>query len=209
MSNEVIVFFDTETTGKADMKQSPEANVQPDMVQLAATLYDDRSQTIWCSVNAVIHPHESADLAKPRLFTIGDEVAGIHGITDATAIAFGQPRRTILSQFNYMCRNASTMVSHDIDFDLLVMTCAYFREGVPDRMKGLKQVCTMRAATPVVKLPKPWKGKSKPGDEYKWPSLTECYQHFFGTGFDGAHNAMNDVIAMMKVWSELRKLKVL
>ncbi len=209
--SEVIVFFDTETTGKADMKAQYDAPVQPDVVQLAATLWDEKSQTIWTGINAVIHPHESADPAKPRRFTIGDEVAKIHGITDAKALAFGQPRRTILSNFSFMCRNADTIVAHNIDFDLLIMLCAYSREGVPHRLEHLKRVCTMKAATSIVKAPKPagWKGKPKPGDEFKWPTLTECYQHFFGKGFEGAHNAMNDVIAMMQVWRELRKLGAL
>lgn len=207
MTNRRIVFFDTETTGKAELKRAPEDVCQPDIVQLAAALWDEDTQVIWTGINAVVHPHLNADPAQRLLFRISDDVAKIHGITHQHALDFGQPRRTLLSNFNFMCRAADTIVAHNLDFDWLIMQTAYYREGVAHRLGPLHRVCTMRAATDVVRLPKPdgWKGKPKPGDMYKWPTLTECYQHFFGERFEGAHNAMNDVIAMMKVWRELRK----
>ena len=37
----MILFFDTETTGKADFKSSPDAAHQPRLVQFAALLMDE------------------------------------------------------------------------------------------------------------------------------------------------------------------------
>ena len=41
----------------------------------------------------------------------------------------------------------------------------------------------------------------------KAPKLTKAYQFFFGKDFDGAHNAMNDVLATRDVFFALKKRK--
>jgi DNA polymerase III epsilon subunit-like protein len=105
-----------------------------------------------------------------------------------------------------MCRHSDCLIAHNIAFDGPVMETAYLREGVPNRLDHLKRICTMKLATPILKLPKPpGRWKPKPGDEFKWPTLTECHQFFFGEGFDGAHDAMVDVMAMVRVYRELIK----
>lgn len=63
-----ILFFDTETTGKADLKASPEAEFQPRIVQLAAILCDEAAKEV-CSVNIIINP----------VVDIPVEASGIHG----------------------------------------------------------------------------------------------------------------------------------
>ncbi len=194
----MILLFDTETTGKLDFKAGPDAPQQPDIVQLAACLMDEKADRVFGQINMIIEP------PNPEVPWIPDEVAKIHGISDNIARTAGQPRRTVLSAFNHMCKHADFLIAHNIDFDHPVMLTAYHREKAPHRMDHMRRVCTMKAATPVLKLPKPpGKWKPKPGDLYKWPTLTECHQHFFGIPFDGAHNAMNDVMAMAAVLREL------
>ena len=200
----IILFLDTETTGKLDFNASHISPNQPDLVQLAACLFDERSGLILGSMNTIISPYPNADATKPLLFKISPEVSGIHGISQAQAIKFGVPRRTALSLFNFFCRSAEAICAHNKEFDKTVMLSAYHREEVPHRMEHLKEQCTMKAATPILKLPKPFKATK--ADPYKWPSLMECYKHFFNVEFEGAHNAMNDVMAMVKVWIELRKI---
>lgn len=197
----MILFFDTETTGKLFFDLPPEAACQPDVVQLAAVLTDNEADRVFGQINLVIEPPGPARW-------IPEDTAKIHGITDSLAKAAGIPRRTALSAFNHLCKHADTLVAHNIDFDAPVMMTAYRREGVPHRMEGIKRVCTMKAATPVLRLPKPEGWSSRPGDEFKWPKLAECYRHFFGMDFEGAHNAMNDVMAMVAVYQELRKIGV-
>lgn len=199
-----VLFLDTETTGKLDFNQHYSGTDQPDLVQLAACLFNEQSNAVLGSMNVILSPHLGADETKPLLFKISPEVTGIHGISQAQAIKFGVPRRSALSLFNFFCRSADAFCAHSADFDKNVILTAYHREDVPHRMDHLKQQCTMKAATPILKLPKPFKTKSKT-DLYKWPTLTECYKHYFNEEFEGAHNAMNDVMAMMRVWLELRK----
>jgi DNA polymerase III epsilon subunit-like protein len=198
----VILFFDTETTGRLDFKIPPTAPEQPDLVQLAACLTDDAAERIYAQISLIIEP--PANAPKPWL---SEEVSKIHGIDDEMATAVGVPRRIALSAFSMLCKQAEKLIAHNIDFDSPVMETAYYREGVRHRMDVMELVCTMKMAMPVLKLPKPpGKWKSKPPDDlYKWPTLTECHQFFFHEGLEGAHNAMNDVWAMIRVYRELIK----
>lgn len=193
----MILFFDTETTGKLDFKAGPEAAQQPNLVQLACMLMAEGGQVIG-QLNCIIQPNG---------WEISPEVALIHGITNERAKSAGIPMLSCLSVFSHFCKVAKKLVAYNLDFDDVIMQVAYHRAGKPHRMDHLKKICAMRASTPICKLPKPSGWRSKPGDEYKWPSLAEAYAHFFeGKTFDGAHDAMNDVIALIKVYWELRKI---
>jgi DNA polymerase III epsilon subunit-like protein len=204
----MILFFDTETTGKLDFKSPPSDKHQPDLVQLAACLTDDAADRIFGQISMIVQPPEAPVMrAGIQVPWLSEEVAKIHGIDDELARAVGVPRRIALSAFSMFCKQAEKLIAHNMDFDNPVMETAYHREGVRHRMDCMELVCTMKMATPVLKLPKPpGKWKPKPGDLYKWPTLTECHQHFFGEGFDGAHNALNDVFAMIRVYRELIKV---
>lgn len=193
-----VLFFDTETTGKLDFKAPPTASHQPHLVQLAAAMIDWVSGTVIGQLNCIIEPDG---------WVVSDEVAAIHGITTHRAKHCGIPLLSALSVFSQFCRQAKKLVAYNIDFDYAVMEAAYHRVQKPHRMAALDRVCAMKAATPLVKLPKPpGKWKPKPGDEYKWPTLTEAYAHFHdGQTFDGAHNAMNDVMAMVRVCQAMTK----
>lgn len=194
----MILFFDTETSGKLNYRAHYTSVEQPDIVQLAAILYDDIEDRTAAMINLIVEPEG---------FIISEEVSKIHGITHEYAMRAGLPRRTVLSAFTHMCKQAVEIVAHNLSFDWEVTRTAFYRIGCDARTGHLKKTCTMTAATPVLKLPKPFKGKA--GDLFKWPTLTECYQHFFGTTFDGAHNALNDVTAMIDVWKQLRLIGAL
>lgn len=193
-----VLFFDTETNGKTDFRADYTADHQPHLVQLAAMMIEWNSGMVLGEINCII---------KPDGWKVSDEVAAIHGITTERAQDCGIPILSALSVFSQFCLCAKYLVAYNIEFDRTVMQTAYHRVGKPHRLQHLKYVCAMRAATPVVKLPKPPGQKSRPGDEYKWPRLSEAYAHFFnGATFDGAHNAMNDVVAMIKVCQEMAKI---
>lgn len=179
------LFFDTETTGKADFKAAANAEHQPRIVQLGALLTEDDGHEI-ASVNLII---------KPDGFTIPIEASAIHGITTDKAGAFGIPIRYALAVFRSFWTAADTVIAHNTNFDLLLV------EGEMNRWAGSvkpwgevrETFCTMQAMTPICKLP------GKFGD-YKWPKLSEAYSHCFNAEFDGVHNAMADVRACAKVY---------
>lgn len=191
----MILFFDTETTGKLNMRLSPEDPSQPNLVQLGAILMAEGGQ-ICGTLDCIVEPNG---------WEISEEVALIHRIPQALAVRAGIPRRSVLSVFNHMCKHARLIVAHNIEFDWQVMEVQYHREGVPHRMAHLKKICTMKAATPVCKIPKPF--KPSPRDPYKWPSLLETYQFLFGADkiIDSAHSAIADCQALVEIYLEMKK----
>lgn len=186
------LLFDTETTGKASFNLPPEDASQPHLVQLAAILADDDGK-IHAEVSIIIEPSG---------WDISEDVAKIHGISHIRAVAAGVPRRLALSLFNMMILKAKRIGAHNLNFDELIMLAQFAREGATCRIHDVERVCTMRVATPVVKLPARF---PKRGDPYKLPTLTETHQFLFGDGFNGAHDAMIDTRALYRVYFELAK----
>lgn len=186
----MILFFDTETTGKADFKAAPDAPHQPHLVQLGALLTDDTGAEV-ASINLI---------AKPEGFTIPEEASAVHGFTTEKAMASGVDRKHILRVFREFWELANVVVAFNIDFDMLIMDGAIFRlcGGRKAWGKAQETFCAMKAMTSVCKLPGNY------GD-YKWPKLQEAYRHAFGMEFDGAHDAMADVRACAKIYFWLKE----
>ncbi len=57
----------------------------------------------------------------------------------------------------------------------------------------------MIQGTDILKIP------SRKGSGYKWPKLEELHNFLFKEGFDGAHDALNDVMATSKCYFEMNK----
>lgn len=184
----MYLIFDTETTGKVDFNLPPEHETQPRLVQLGAQLLDSDFH-VRAEMNMIV---------KPEGFTISDEVAKIHGITQAIADSYGLKESFVLQSFTSLCKYADVLVAHNLQFDGIVMGRAYHVRKV-DSIVAPKKRCTMHEMTEVCKLP----GR---GGSYKWPSLQEAYSKVTnGETFEGAHDAMADVRACAKVFQYLVK----
>jgi DNA polymerase III subunit epsilon len=191
----MILFFDTETTGKYEFAFPPDDPRQPYIVQLAALLTDDDGKEL-ASLNTII---------KPDGFIIPNEAASIHGITTERARQIGVNIDAALAMFFELKKRADVWVAHNIDFDRAVI------DSVAERMfldvgtfEKNRCFCTMLASAPVLKMPNQYGY-----DTYKWPKLIEAYRHFFGESFDGAHDALADVRACAAVYFKLKKQEVL
>jgi DNA polymerase III epsilon subunit-like protein len=177
------LVFDTETTGRAELKQ-PLAG-QPGIVQLAAILFHGRRPLSHLSF--VMQPER-----RGTPIEVSEEVSGIHGIYQHHIDAVGVPYRVGLAAFNNMVKHADRLVAHNIEFDHFIMRAAYSQIAADQSaLLALPTVCTMKSSEQILKLP------GKYG--YKWPSLMEAHKHFLGEGFDGAHDAMVDVLACSRV----------
>jgi DNA polymerase III epsilon subunit-like protein len=182
----MTIVFDTETTGKADFKLPPEHPSQPRMVQLGAILFNEELETVG-ELNCII---------KPVGFTISDEVAAIHGITQAKAERYGVSEHGVLLLFREWLLTAKRLVAHNIAFDGIVMGRAMaVHELKVDKMP--EPYCTMKASMNICRLPGGF------GGQLKWPKLEEAHQCLFGVGFEGAHDAMADVRACARVYEKL------
>lgn len=89
------------------------------------------------------------------------------------------------------------MIAHNLVFDYSIIASEMYRLKKFPTNKPIK-ICTMATTTELLKLPNPRGG-------YKWPNLTELHTFLFGKGFDGAHDAMDDVKACANCFWVLKK----
>jgi DNA polymerase-3 subunit epsilon len=180
------LYYDTETTGFPKAADSPLAE-QPHIVQLAAILVDDERGEV-ASLNVMIQPDG---------WEIDPGAQEVHGISGEIATECGVPIAVAMAMFSHLSRRADQCVAHNYAFDIKLITFEFERLAAPIIINEREKFCTMEATTNICKLPGRYPGK------WKWPKLTEAHQHFFGEGFDGAHDALVDVRACHRVHKHL------
>lgn len=177
------LVFDTETTGMVNHK-SPDHTVQPHPVQLAMILVQENK--IMSMASVIVIPGKEIEAG----------AAGIHGITKEVVDDVGISMKAATGLFLNFLRRADRIVAHNIDFDLIVTEAMIYRTLVDFDMSEYRdkpRVCTMRSTTDICKLP----GKY---GKHKWPTLNEAYCKLVDSkGFEGAHDALADVMACWKV----------
>lgn len=181
----IFLAFDTETTGLGNFKAEPTHECQPDVVQLAAAIYD-RHGCVYHELNILVQPQRPVE----------PKAAEIHGISQEILDRCGISRRKALSMFHSMVQVSDVLVAHNLNFDSRILQCVYHREQVKnDLFMSKERFCTMLGSMDICKLPNPRFPR-----KYKWPSLDEAYRHLVDpNGFDGAHDALVDVKACRQV----------
>jgi DNA polymerase-3 subunit epsilon len=188
-----ILVFDTETTGlpKNYVASVKAVHNWPRVVSLGMALQirGKELQTYRCIV-------------KPDGFRVPREASNIHGITHERAMDEGIPLTQALDAFEFWLNGCDVLVAHNMSFDRPVLGCEFYRMGrIPIFSPTMERICTKEATTEYVGIPNqyPW------GDPYKWPTLSELHIHLFGEDFQGAHDALDDVMATLRCFNELRK----
>lgn len=144
-------------------------------------------------------------VVRPDGYTIPDEVAAIHGITTDIALRSGVPLKVAIVAFCHMMQAAETLVFHNSEFDCKILDIAMHRAEYVRQRPMTK--CTMRLATPVLKLPPTEKMLAKGMTRhYKRPSLQEAHTALLGEGFTGSHNAITDARACARVFFKLKEM---
>lgn len=186
--NKLCLAFDTETTGKVNKYNLPGTSDQPDLVQLAAILFDQHE----------VHSMFSCYVIPEKAIESGAQE--VHGISYEKCDKLGVSRRTAAAIFLNYARKADVLVGHNLDFDLRVIQTAFIRESVSWKELSTKEkYCTMQESTDICKIP----SQFKPG-EYKWPKLIEAYKVLVDPeGFEGAHDALVDVKACVEIYRKL------
>ncbi len=187
----MLLFVDTETTGLPKYSATNDMEKWPRVVQLAWSLYDIDGNPE--SVNSfIIYPTD---------FTIPQDTAKIHGITTERAKKEGISLHKVLPHFNADVEKATTIIAHNLDFDLPSVHTEFMRCKLKTNLHKKQKFCTMK--TPKIisfcKLP------SLSGRGYKWPTLMQLHLQLFGTEFSDSHNASADVEACARCYFELRR----
>lgn len=186
----MILFFDTETTGKPkDYKAKPqEVDNWPRVVQLAWALFTNDGKPV----------RGFQFIIEPDGWTIEPEAEAVHGISLDRATVIGKPIREVLEKFIYDYEHAHTLVAHNLGFDYPVLAAEMIRAKVRASKVASHKVCTMLASTSFCGIP------GKFGKKPKWPKLEELHLKLFEENFEGAHEAMVDVNACARCFFELR-----
>ncbi len=188
-----ILVFDTETTGLPPRGVTdPKAPGLPHVVELGAAVFA-------VSVNGAFERVRGfSTIIKPDGWEIPEAAAKVHGISTERAAAEGVPAWRALWMFERLIRSAEIVVAHNLDFDLLMINAEFARIGFGSPMIGIDKFCTMKATTPICRIP----GRYR---DFKWPKLEEAYRHLFGEDFDGAHSAEADLEACARIYAELMR----
>lgn len=191
------LFFDTETTGLPKDWKAPSSAVNnwPRMVQIAWVLTDDAGNTL----------ETYSAIVRPEGFVIPREASDIHRVTQARALAEGQPLPDVLAAFTATMAKARQLVAHNIAFDEMILGCEYHRVTGKDPLRKIARACTMKndeiiewAAIPPHRY-----------GSYKWPTLEQLHRKLFKTGVPDAHDALVDVEATVRCYFELRRRGVI
>lgn len=184
---DVVLFFDTETTGLV-VQSRKGAREYPRLVQVAALLVDEAGE-VCGQMDAVM---------RPVGFSIPLRATAIHGITTERAARCGVEVRSALSLFGELARSARLVVAHNVQFDADIIAAEYERLGLRNWLQGRERFCTMRAAAQELARREGVRGR-------KWPTLAEAHRALLGKDFEGAHRAMADVLACRRCYDELRR----
>ena len=190
----MYLIFDTETTGLPRSFKAPISDVDnwPRVVQLAWQLHADDGSLV-----------EHKDfLIKPDGFDIPYGSEQIHGISTELASKEGIDLSEGLALFEAALSKATFLVGHNVNFDVNVLGCEFFREERSTDWvdKKILDTCTEKTAN----LCKLLGGR---GGRFKLPTLSELHEHLFDAQFTEAHNATADVEATTRCFLELIRLK--
>ena len=189
----MYLIFDTETTGLPKNWKAPVTDTDnwPRCVQIAWQLHNDMGDLI----------ESQSYLIKPNDFEIPYESQKIHGISTELAMEDGEILEKVLEKFNISLKKSSFVIGHNIDFDINVIGCEFYRTEIKNSLSNIKllDTCTENTAL-LCELP------GGRGGKYKLPTLVELHKFLFKESFKEAHNATADVEATARCFLELIRI---
>lgn len=183
------LFYDTETSGLPNGKPWIDKG-QPHVIQLGFILSD--KDLILNEQNILIKPTMEDWSMHPK-------AEAVHGISKERVMDEGYPASAIAQLFIDTCAESDVRICHNTRFDQKIMTTFLKREGQSADCVWKNIYCTMLESTALCKLPGRY-------GRHKWPSLQELHKFFFEEGFDGAHDALEDVRAMRRCYYLMKEL---
>lgn len=192
-----ILFFDTETTGLPKNWRAPMTDLDnwPRIIQLAWMRTDEEGNVL----NSEKH------LVKPDGWTVPKEKFWVeNGYSTEKCEDEGKSLAGIIDRFlcDVIHPDTAVLASHNMAFDRNVLGAEMIRYDFK-LTKSLNRMCTKEIGTNLCQLPSPGRFG------FKWPTLSELHQFLFNKGFEGAHDAMADVIALKDYFFEMVRTGVI
>lgn len=185
------LVIDTETSGLFDFSKPADAEGQPRMASIAMIYLASNLEII----------SESMHYIKPDGWTMPEEASKINGLTNEILLEKGEPIKDVLDKYTKAIDDGLIVVAFNAQYDLKILRGELRRAGIDDRFDKTLNICVMRAATDILKIPK------KNGAGYKFPKLSEACE-YFGIEQIAAHTALDDTRVCVKVFGNLMSLGV-
>ena len=195
MTNNLHLFFDTETSGF--IKKSLDHN--------------DPEQSWCCQIGAILSTkdeiiQELDVLIKANGRTIPEFLTNnVHGISVEMTMKDGVEEHEAIELFAALCKDNPKRICHNYKFDSVYLEHLFLRnmDQLSDEARSkyfiqFPHFCTMEDKR-IVQF---CNLKNKAGKP-KWPKLEELYRILFNKDFDNAHNAFADVKATRDCYYEL------
>jgi DNA polymerase-3 subunit epsilon len=196
----MILAFDTETTGLPLWHEPSDHRDQPHLIQFAGVVLDDEGNEV-DSLSTLVRPGPGA--------VMDEKAFEAHGITLVQALTGGCDPLEVLAWFGAQAARATQLVGHNVSFDIRLMRIHAVRFTGVKWEAPCPSFCTMKRSQAIVNLPPTERMKAAGRWGPKPPKLSECIKHFFGEELEGAHDALVDVRASVRVYQHLtRKLGV-
>lgn len=190
----MFLAFDTETTGLPLWSDPSDHPRQPHVIQIAAVLMRSDGTEV-DTLSTLVKPGPGA--------VMEPEALKAHGISLARADTEGMECDDLARRFFEMTRQAVLIIGHNISFDIRLMRIFSARHLGLKWDNDIPTFCTMKRSQNIVNLP-PTPAMIRSGRNWpKPPKLEECIEHFFGESLDGAHDALVDVRASIRVFRHL------
>lgn len=181
-SERKYLVIDTETSGLFDFTKPADADGQPRMASLAMIFLDA----------GLIITSEVHMFVKPVGWEMAAEAGAVNGLTNEHLQEVGIAVAEVLNQYVQAVDDGRIVVAFNAQFDTKVLRGELRRAQIDDRFEKTPTICTMRASTPVVKVPR------KSGAGWKFPKLGEACAHFKIVNA-GAHSALHDARACVEI----------
>lgn len=176
-------IFDTETTGLPRKGSNADEN-QPWPIQVGYVLYDMVTDRVISQASHVVSP--------PVNCYFHPKAIAVNGLDSDFVMANGMSTKTCLDEISLVAARADMYGAYNLPFDKRILDCAAARVPGPankfDFPAGVKGHCVMKMCQ---------KSFGRP------IKLTVAYQELFGEPLEGAHDALADTLATVKV---LRRL---
>jgi DNA polymerase III epsilon subunit-like protein len=171
MENNLILVFDTETTGLTLHPDAPLAK-QPKIIELGAALVD-REGNVVETLSQLVHPRES----------ITEEITRITGITNEDLV--GAPNfEECLPQLRHIFGQAFAVFAHNLPFDKKLLMYDLKRAACEDFPWPETEYCTIGLHRSI------WGRNMK---------MTELYEHAMKKPLPQTHRALDDVMALVEI----------
>ena len=130
----MYLIFDTETTGLPKNWKAPITDTDnwPRCVQMAWQLHDEMGELI----------EDQNYLIKPDNFEIPYESQKIHGISTELALEAGKNLNEVLEKFNQSLEKSSFVIGHNVNFDINVIGCEFYRKQLKNGLSSKKLLDT-------------------------------------------------------------------